>query len=87
MDKQSLIDRFMQQLSQYLPSSVDQMQQDFQGCIKKALTQTFEKLDLVTREEFDIQVRVLERAQAKLRKLEEHIISLNASVKAKKDQE
>ena len=45
-----------------------------------ALRATFAKLDLVTREEFDIQQEVLARTRAKLEELEKQVTELEAKV-------
>jgi BMFP domain-containing protein YqiC len=45
------------------------------------LTQGFSKLDLVTREEFDIQSQVLAKTRAKLEALEARVAELEAQLK------
>ena len=44
--------------------------------VRAFMTGAFAKMDLVTREEFDIQKAVLERARAKLKELEAKIAEL-----------
>lgn len=49
---------------------------DMQKNLKALLQQQFARLDLVTREEFDTQSKVLARARARLEELEQRIAEL-----------
>ena len=49
---------------------------DIQKNLKAALTQAFTRMDLVTREEFDIQSQVLARTREKLTQLEARVADL-----------
>ena len=49
---------------------------DAQKNLKAMLTQAFSKMDLVTRDEFDIQAQVLARTRGKLAALEARVASL-----------
>jgi len=49
---------------------------DLQKNLKALLLQQFARLDLVTREEFDTQSKVLARARARLEELEQRIAEL-----------
>jgi BMFP domain-containing protein YqiC len=49
---------------------------DLQKNLKALLAQQFARLELVTREEFDIQSKVLARARARLEELERRIAQL-----------
>ena len=51
---------------------------DIERNVKAVMTQGFAKLDLVTREEFDIQAQVLAKTRAKLEALEQRVIELEA---------
>ncbi len=51
---------------------------DIEKNMRALLTQGFSKLDLVTREEFDIQTQVLARAREQLSALEARIAELEA---------
>ncbi|MGE5621816.1 MAG: accessory factor UbiK family protein [Bacillota bacterium] len=56
---------------------------DIEKNVKAMLTQGFSRLDLVTREEFDIQSQVLAKARAKLDELEKRVAELEAQLKNK----
>ncbi|NEX63845.1 accessory factor UbiK family protein [Noviherbaspirillum galbum] len=51
---------------------------DIEKNVKAFMTQSFSKLDLVTREEFDIQTQVLAKTRAKLEALEARVAELEA---------
>ncbi len=55
---------------------------DIQRNVKAMATQGFSKLDLVTREEFDIQAQVLAKTRAKLEALELRVVELEARLGA-----
>lgn len=52
--------------------------QDVEKNLKALLASWFDRLDLVLREDFEVQKKLLERAQAKLAELEARITELEA---------
>ncbi|HJV87313.1 MAG TPA: accessory factor UbiK family protein [Noviherbaspirillum sp.] len=59
---------------------------DIEKNVKAMLTQGFSRLDLVTREEFDIQAQVLAKTRAKLEALEARVAELEALLKKAPEQ-
>ena len=53
---------------------------DLEKNVKALMTQGFAKLDLVTREEFDVQTQVLAKTREKLEALEKRVADLEARV-------
>lgn len=53
---------------------------DIEKNVKGLMQQGFQKMDLVTREEFDIQVQVLAKTRSKLEELETKIAALEAKL-------
>ena len=51
---------------------------DMEKNIRSLMTQGFQKLDLVTREEFDLQTQVLAKTRAKLEELEAKVNALES---------
>jgi ubiquinone biosynthesis accessory factor UbiK len=70
------IEEMVQNLSKAMPPGLTAIQQDIEKNIRAALTATFSKLDLVTREEFDVQTQVLHRTREKLEALELRVADL-----------
>ncbi len=56
----------------------DSPAQDVEKNIRALLAAWFERMDLVLREDFEVQKKLLERAQAKLAELEARIAELEA---------
>lgn len=56
-----------------LPNSLQNLEKDIQQQFKEILQSAFARLDLVTRDEFDIQVKVLARTREKLDALQMHV--------------
>lgn len=77
---QRVIDkRFLDDLSARIDEAVrGSPAQDIEKNLKALLAAWFDRLDLVLREDFDVQKKLLERAQAKLAELEARIAELEA---------
>jgi BMFP domain-containing protein YqiC len=82
MDRQE-IDKIALRLVSLVPPGLAQVQQDLQANFRDALVQGLRRLDLVTREEFDVQSQVLARTRAKVDALERTVAELEAVVSAR----
>lgn len=78
MPNAKIFDDLSAKLSELLKNSPAK---DIEKNIRALLMQGFTKLDLVTREEFDIQAEVLARARQQLTALEARIAELEAQRK------
>jgi len=70
------IDDLARQLSDSIPAGIKGAREDLEKNIHTLLQATFARLDLVTREEFDTQTRVLARTREKLEQLEKTVAAL-----------
>ena len=70
------IEEVMTSISSALPPGLGNMKEDIEKNVRSVMSATFAKLDLVTREEFDIQTQVLHRTREKLEQLEQHVAAL-----------
>ncbi|MEO7386064.1 MAG: accessory factor UbiK family protein [Gammaproteobacteria bacterium] len=70
------VEDLARKLAANVPGSVRALQADLERNFEALLGSTFEKLELVTREEFDVQRRVLERTREKLTRLEAELEAL-----------
>ena len=74
------IDRLLKDLSDLVPDSAKRAQQEAQRCIKAGaepwMRPLMQKLNLVSREEYDIQVALVERLQQKLRDMQARLDEL-----------
>lgn len=65
-----------QKLYSSLPTSLQNFEKDIQHKFKEILQAAFARMDLVTREDFDVQIKVLARTREKVDALEKQIKSL-----------
>ena len=67
------INEIIQNVIESLPQGLKNMPSEMQHNFRSALQGVFERLDLVTREEFDAQCKVLLRTREKLEALEHRL--------------
>ena len=75
MDK-NIIDQLASKLADAVPEDLRTLRADMENNFRSLLQTTLGKLDLVTREEFDVQRKVLERTRAKLESLEKALAEM-----------
>jgi ubiquinone biosynthesis accessory factor UbiK len=73
------IDEMARRLLESLPPAFRTMSQDLETNFRAVLRASLGKLDLVTRDEFDTQTRVLERTRARLAELEARLQALESA--------
>ena len=71
-----LIDDLARRLAGSVPESVVALRRDLEQNFKGVLQSQLARLDLVTREEFDVQAAVLKRTREKLAGLEKRLAEL-----------
>jgi len=81
MDMNNFFNDLQGKINQAIESSPAK---DIEKNVKAMMTQGFSKLDLVTREEFDIQNQVLAKTRAKLEALEARVQMLEEALAAQK---
>ncbi len=69
LDNES-INRLSDRISQLLPPQLQQVKSDFDSGLKALLQQQLSELEFVSREEFEIQGRVLQKTRTKLETLQ-----------------
>lgn len=78
MNKANFFNDLQEKFQQALDSSPVK---DMEKNVKAVMNQGFAKLDLVTREEFDIHVQVLAKTRAKLELLEARVTELETQLR------
>ena len=76
------IDDIARRLMENLPPGLRATQRDLESNFRAVLQASLGKLDLVTRDEFDTQSRVLERTRARLEALEARVGAMEAAAPA-----
>ncbi len=64
------LEQLSKRISSLIPGDLKHMQEDIENNIHSLLQSSLAKMNLVTREEFDVQSAVLQRTREKLDKLE-----------------
>lgn len=72
------IDELASKLNDAIPPGAKAFQQDMHAQFKQILQSMLAKMDLVTREEFDVQMKVLARTRDKVDRLEEIVARLES---------
>jgi len=72
------IDRLARRLAEALPEGLRSVRDDLEQTFRSVLDSGLSRLDLVTREEFDVQQAVLARTRQKLEALERRVSSMEA---------
>jgi len=83
MSKANFLKDLASQLTAALPTHVGTLKKDFEKNCQGILSKAFAKFDLVTREEFDTQTKVLARTRKKLEEMERHLKKLEELLKTK----
>ncbi|MCG6867120.1 MAG: accessory factor UbiK family protein [Thiogranum sp.] len=73
-----VLDDIARRLSGAMPATAKAVQNDLEKNLRAATQAVFAKLDLVTREEFDVQRKVLARSREKIEQLEKQVAELEA---------
>jgi len=77
MDKPNFFNDLQEKIQQAIENSPAK---DVEKNVKAMLSQGFSRLDLVTREEFDVQAQVLAKTRARLEALEARVAELEAQL-------
>lgn len=70
------LDDLAQKVAGSLPSGLQVLKEDMERNLRAVLEAALAKMDLVTREEFDVQSAVLARTREKLQRLEAQVAEL-----------
>ncbi len=84
MDINNQLDGLAQRLASFLPPSIGELHQDMEQNLRSGLESGLRKMNLVSREEFDVQTAVLLRTREKVEKLEKQVEKLIIHQKSSK---
>jgi hypothetical protein len=83
MKDKKFLDDIIKSLCETLPSHLQEIKKDIEKNFNTILQNVFNKLDLVTREEFDAQTKVLARSRKKIEALEAKVKELEKIINEK----
>ena len=72
----TILDDLSRRVAESLPKGVQTLQDDMQRNLRAGVESALGKLNLVTREEFEIQQAVMRRTREKLKALEQRVAAL-----------
>lgn len=78
------IDKLAEKLAESLPQGLKTLRDDVEKNFRAVLQSSLHRMDLVTREEFEVQSAVLSRTREKLTSLEKRLAELEAGKPARK---
>ena len=81
MNQDNIVNQFIKQFNQAFIPGAQTLGDEMQMQVRSAMTKALQKMNLVTREEFDIQQAVLHRSREKLDALETQISGLEQSIR------
>jgi len=79
----SMIDKFVSQVSKLLPDDPGQIRAELNQILKTTLISSFKDMNLVTREEYDVQAKLLAKTRAKLDELQSRLDKLEQTTENK----
>jgi len=83
-DTQNL-DDLVRRLADLMPDSVKHLQQDIEKNLKSGLSGAMQRMDLVTREEYEVQATLLARSRERLAELEARVVALEKALSDRND--
>jgi BMFP domain-containing protein YqiC len=82
MTKINSLDQLAERLTSLLPASAQSVKKDIEGNLRTGLESGLRGMNLVTREEFDVQNAVLLRTREKIDVLEKKVAELEVMIKS-----
>lgn len=70
------LDDLVRRITELLPKGIAQLNDDFRRNLKEVISASLSRMDLVSREEFEVQSAVLARTREKLERLEAQVAAL-----------
>ena len=74
------IDKLIQSVVENIPGKVGPLGDEVQDYLRKSLSSTLKKMDIVTRHEFDVQTAVLQKTRSKVDEMERIIKKLESQL-------
>ena len=74
--QENLVNRILESVQERLPQDIGELGQDLRHNLGAVIRESLARMDLVTREEFDVQTKVLARTRARLEDLEKQVSAL-----------
>ena len=83
MKKNELLEKFVNQFNGIIAPGAESLNKEIQQKMRSAAQTTFDKLDLVSRDEFDAQVSILNRTQEQLEDIKKKLSEIEENLSTK----
>ncbi|MCC2666555.1 MAG: hypothetical protein K0R24_659 [Gammaproteobacteria bacterium] len=80
VNNKNFLSDLIEKLGDALPANLQEIKKDIKKNFNVVLLNAFDKLELVTRKEFDTQVKVLARSRKKIEALESKVMELEKRI-------
>jgi BMFP domain-containing protein YqiC len=77
------VDEILTRFAGLLPEGTELLREDLKKNLRSAVEATLFRMDLVTREEFDVQTALLSRTRARLEAMEKQIAALEEALRGR----
>ncbi len=77
------LDALVERIAATFPEGVEPLREDLRKNIKAALSTALARMDLVTREEFDVQAALLRKTRTRLEEMEKQVKELETAMAAR----
>lgn len=74
------LDDLVRRLAEMMPASVRHVHEDVEKNLKAGLAGALQRMDLVTREEYEVQAKLLARSRERLQELEARVVALEQAL-------
>ena len=74
------LDEVVHKISAVIPDDIKSAKENFEKNARASIEGVFQRLDLVTREEFDVQTKLLSKSQQRVKKLEQRVQELEENI-------
>lgn len=75
-----MLDEVVRKITSAIPSDLKFAKENIEKNIRAAVEGVFQKLDLVTRDEFEVQTKLLSKSQQRVKELEKRIHELEEKI-------
>lgn len=81
MFDQKILDELSHKISSLLPADLQLLRSDIESNIRATLESSLRNMNLISREEFDVQTALLARTREQLQKMEDKLAELEQNLK------
>ncbi|MGB3624082.1 accessory factor UbiK family protein [Ketobacter sp. MCCC 1A13808] len=85
--QENLVNRILELISERMPQDIGEIGADLKHNLSAVIKESMSKMDLVSREEFDVQTKVLARTRARLEAMEKKLDQLERTLETGVEQQ